>query len=1061
MFLSDPLTYNLKSAGESWSYSKALDGTQRFEVRAGDFFDSPHAAPTEQDEALDKNRSEVSSYLHLQEGRTFVMEFDVMIEPGAVNTADWLVLAQLHQTEDRSATGTVLDAPVSPPLALQLRGETMVIVGRTEPDAITTVSPATMDLFVDTAPIQRGVWYGLRFEMVFDDASGGNGQLRVWRNGAQIVDYEGPLGYNDLVGPYMQFGVYRDVAPESIAARFRDVTLTAVGSPPPMNGTSGHDVISANAIGFWENEVLNGFAGNDTLDGGYGADTMNGGSGDDVYVVNDRGDRANELVGSVDQGGKDVVRSWVSYTILTGIEELNLLGAGALNGTGNAAANALRGTSGQNLLVGMAGDDSLFGYDGADTLRGDAGNDRLEGGAGADTLEGGTGNDLYIITDSTDLVRELAAGGTDTLRSTVSFNVGALAQIEVISADDPAATLAISLTGSDSDNTLRGNAGRNRLAGMDGADVLWGYGGDDSLLGGDGADVLYGDLGNDIILGGTGADTLWGGIGIDSLSGEAGNDVLYAGAGAGDLLAGGAGDDLYVIEAQNVALTETAGEGFDTVRTSASLLLAANAEVEVLRVIDPTTTMALNLRGALGNTELRGNNGANDLDGGVGADTLYGYLGNDTYHVDNLADRVVEPTGQGVDTVITSVSFTISSTQSIEILRTSNAAATTALDLGGNADANAIWGNAGANRLSGGGGDDLLTPGLGNDTVYGGLGNDRVVFGVASTAVSAAGASSFLTLTSADGSDVIANDVELFVFTDRTLTYAQAALLRAPVAITGTAVADVLTGTAANDRIQGLGGNDWLTPGAGSDTVDGGTGIDMVSFVDLVQAVTVNLGTGTAQSGAQSKVLIAVENATGSASSDVFFGNGAENTLRGMAGNDLFHSSTGGRENYDGGTGSDTVSYASAGISSSAGAGISATMQAGLAGDAAGDVYVGIENLTGSQFRDTLTGDAAGNVLQGLGGDDFIFGGAGADLLSGGDGMDRLYGGAGNDLIDGGAGSDFAYFNGSASQFTLIRTGSFAATVTGTGAALAEGADRLTGVEYFVFSDQTVTIWQL
>lgn len=1055
MFLSDPATYNLNSAGQSWSHATAPDGTHRFEVRDGDYFDNPYASPATQDQTLGKNRSEIGSLLHLQEGRTFVMEFDVMIEPGAANTADWLVLAQVHQTEDRSPTGEVLDAAASPPLALQLRGETMVISGRTDPNARTTASPPTMELFVDTAPIQRGVWYGLRFEMVFDDAVGADGHLRVWCNGIQIVDYNGPLGYNDLVGPYMQFGIYREAAPEHFAAQFRDVNLTAIGAPEPMNGTAGHDVISANAIGFWENEVLNGLAGNDTLDGGYGADTMNGGSGDDVYVVNDRADIANEMLGYVDQGGRDVVQSWVSYTILAGIEDLNLLGTGALNATGNAAANALRGTSGQNLLAGSGGDDSLFGYDGTDTLRGDAGNDRLEGGMGSDTLEGGSGNDLYIVTDSTDLVRELANGGTDALRSTVSFNIGTLAEIETISAEDQTAITAISLTGSDSANTLRGNAGRNRLAGLDGADVLWGYGGDDSLLGGNGADVLYGDAGNDIFFGGTGADTLWGGIGVDSLTAEAGNDTLYSGTGAGDLLAGGAGDDLYIVEAQTVTLSEAAGEGFDTVRTTVSLLLAATVEVEVLRVADPTTTMALNLRGAAGTTELRGNNGANDLDGGIGADVMFGYLGNDTYHVDTLADRVVETAGQGTDTVITSVSFTIGSTQSIETLRTSNEAATTALDLGGNADANVIRGNAGANRLSGGGGDDLLTPGLGNDTVYGGMGNDRVVFGLASTAVSASSGTSCIILSSAQGSDVISNDVEYLVFTDSTLTYAQAALLRAPVAITGTAAADVLTGTAATDRIQGLGGNDWLTPGAGSDTVDGGIGVDMVSFADLAQTVVVNLGTGTAQSGGQSKILIAVESATGSAYSDTFFGNTAENVLRGLAGNDLFYSSTGGRERYDGGTGIDTVSYASAT------AGISASVQVGTAGDAAGDVCVAIENLTGSQFRDTMTGDAAGNVLQGLGGDDFLFGGAGADLLYGELGTDRLNGGAGNDITDGGAGSDFAYFNGTYSLFTLIRTGTSTTTCTGAGLALAEGRDQLTGVEYFVFLDQTVTIWQL
>ena len=37
----------------------------------------------------------------------------------------------------------------------------------------------------------------------------------------------------------------------------------------------------------------------------------------------------------------------------------------------------------------------------------------------------------------------------------------------------------------------------------------------------------------------------------------------------------------------------------------------------------------------------------------------------------------------------------------------------------------------------------------------------------------------------------------------------------------------------------------------------------------------------------------------------------------------------------------------------------------GLSGEAAGDVLVGIENLRGSAFADTLVGDGGANVLSG------------------------------------------------------------------------------------------------
>ena len=61
---------------------------------------------------------------------------------------------------------------------------------------------------------------------------------------------------------------------------------------------------------------------------------------------------------------------------------------------------------------------------------------------------------------------------------------------------------------------------------------------------------------------------------------------------------------------------------------------------------------------------------------------------------------------------------------SVETLRTTNAAATTAINLTGNNLANTIIGNAGANILNAGAGNDTLSGGLGNDILIGNLGRD-------------------------------------------------------------------------------------------------------------------------------------------------------------------------------------------------------------------------------------------------------------------------------------------------------------------------------------------------
>jgi Ca2+-binding RTX toxin-like protein len=112
----------------------------------------------------------------------------------------------------------------------------------------------------------------------------------------------------------------------------------------------------------------------------------------------------------------------------------------------------------------------------------------------------------------------------------------------------------------------------------------------------------------------------------------------------------------------------------------------------------------------------------------------------------------------------------------------------------------------------------------------------------------------------------------------------------------------------------------------------------------------------------------------------------------------------------DGGDGADLADYAFA----ASGVSVVFSNLAGASGEAAGDSFVSIESLTGSDFNDTLSWDDNANILFGGAGDDTLSGNGGADWLLAGDGADTLNGGAGNDILIGyGGGDTFVFATGS------------------------------------------------
>ena len=114
-----------------------------------------------------------------------------------------------------------------------------------------------------------------------------------------------------------------------------------------------------------------------------------------------------------------------------------------------------------------------------------------------------------------------------------------------------------------------------------------------------------------------------------------------------------------------------------------------------------------------------GGAGNDSLDGLAGSDYLAGGPGNDTYVVDAVTDTVVEQVSEGIDTVSSSVTYTLgANVENLTLTGNGNINAT------GNDLGNTITGNAGNNQLTGGSLNDVLIGGLGADTLTGGAGNN-------------------------------------------------------------------------------------------------------------------------------------------------------------------------------------------------------------------------------------------------------------------------------------------------------------------------------------------------
>lgn len=387
----------------------------------------------------------------------------------------------------------------------------------------------------------------------------------------------------------------------------------------------------------------------------------------------------------------------------------------------------------------------------------------IDGGTGGDRLFLPYGKSVYQVptVDGGDLLFKPINGPTQVVGTLHRIEVLAYANgdVDVLNKATPNAQNA---TPGQSELVVDGSADYTDAG--DGDLTVTGSSSGDTIVGRAGRKTVNAGAGDDIVLLGGGADGVGGasaaGSNDDKVDGGEGNDILSAGVGADQLSGGSGNDDLY------------GGAGDDL------------------------------------------------LDGGAGADKLVGGTGNDTYLIDDVLDQAFELAGEGTDTVLSMVTYAL--TSGFEHLTLIGSAAISAT---GNQDANLITGNSAANTLIGQMGNDILIGGAGNDLLLGGGGADLLYCG-----------DGLDWAFGDDGNDVLvggkdysilvggAGDDYLFVYNSGGTVYGGAGH---DVAV-GNNATDILVMEGGNDFAYGYGGNDYFYMGDGADVMYGGDGGDVL-----------------------------------------------------------------------------------------------------------------------------------------------------------------------------------------------------------------------------------------
>src|SRR5262249_2257496 len=189
----DGSSYWTEAVNPAYSITSPDTHTLRFEVHKGDVWGG-----------FSGERAEIAGWALYSPGTTIKVSYNFAFEPGVANPLgigsdpSWVVVGQFH-----SDSNTTTPQPVHPPFAIFMSGKHMEVNIASAATGSTVETDTT--LYLDPNPIQRGHYYAITIEANFQNNA--NGFLEVWRDGTEIVNYHGAIGYGQSV--YWKEGIYR------------------------------------------------------------------------------------------------------------------------------------------------------------------------------------------------------------------------------------------------------------------------------------------------------------------------------------------------------------------------------------------------------------------------------------------------------------------------------------------------------------------------------------------------------------------------------------------------------------------------------------------------------------------------------------------------------------------------------------------------------------------------------------------------------------------------------------------------------------------------------------